>query len=297
MKELNTLDKNLDMISKALSLAFKLGVILGCSVFLSYCWRIGYFPRDVSVGDGLLFIMVAIAFGGIYLFFTLCLTNLGILLRPLWHGLQSTFQFALKLFNKVTNKNIEYRPFRVEQGRFENFVFAIFGLLFVWGFSQNNLKVFTTLMLSMWACAFMWSTHQQNSIEIRSIESKDDSSDDEKAKAERLRSHQLLLMIVIVSTPLFIGGVSDKLLDGAMRLANIRTEKAVVHIKEPYITYASESGVTGSKSNFGEKYTRIEDVIILFNGFGGNVVIKAKSGSNNYVNLTIPADHVYIIAR
>lgn len=297
MEELNTLDKKLDMISKALSLAFKLGVILGGAVFLSYCWRIEYFPRDVSVGDGLLFIMLAIAFGGIYLFFTLCLTNLEILLRQLWHGRKSVFHYALKLFNKVTNKNIEYKPFRIEQCGVSNCVFTVFGLLFVCGFSQNNLKIFTTLMLSTLVCAFMWSTHQQNSIEIRSIESKDDSSEDEKAKAERLRSHQLLWLIVIVSTPLFIGGVSDKLLDGAMRLANVRTEKAVVHIKEPYITYASESGVTGSKSNFGEKYTRIEDVNVLFNGFGGNVVIKAKSGSNNYVNLTIPADHVHIIAR
>lgn len=297
MDKLDTLYKKLDMISKALNLAFKLSVIIGGAVLLFYCWRIEYFPRDVSVGDGLLFIMVAIAFGGIYLFFTLCLTSLGIALKPLWHVLQSVFQFALKLLNKWNNRNIVYKPFRIEQGGKSNFVFAVFGLLFVLGFSLNNLEVFTTLMLSMWVCAFIWSTHQQNSIEIRSIESKDDSSEDEKAKAERLRSHQLLLLIVIISTPLFIGGVTGKLLDGAMRLANVRTEKAVVHIKEPYITYASESGVTGSKSNFGEKYTRIEDVIVLFNGFGGDVVIKAKSESNNYVNLTIPADHVYIIAH
>src|SRR5699024_10521964 len=87
VKKIEELDKKLDVLGKILSFSFKLGVLVGGSVLLFYCWKIGYFPQDASVGDGFLFIILAIAFGGVYLFFVMCLTSLGLLLRPVWHGL------------------------------------------------------------------------------------------------------------------------------------------------------------------------------------------------------------------
>ncbi|MBD2783996.1 hypothetical protein ID858_07990 [Xenorhabdus sp. DI] len=56
--------------------------------------------------------------------------------------------------------------------------------------------------------------------------------------------------------PLVIGGVSGKLLDGAMRLANVRTNATVEHIKEQYVKYATEYGLKGKKSDFGSEYAK-----------------------------------------
>ena len=127
MEKIEKLDKKLDVIGKILSLAFKLGVVVGGAVLLFYCWKIGYFPQDASVGDGLLFILLAIAFSGAYLFFVVCLTSLGLLLRPVWHGLQSLLVLLLKGYEKITGKTARYNTFAIENGGRELFVLHCLG--------------------------------------------------------------------------------------------------------------------------------------------------------------------------
>ena len=77
MEDIGKLDKKLDVLGKILSLTFKLGVVLGSAVLLFYCWRIGYFPQDVAIGDGLLFILLV---------FHLCCAN-GVMANTLWSAL------------------------------------------------------------------------------------------------------------------------------------------------------------------------------------------------------------------
>ena len=296
MKKIEELDKKLDVLGRILSSAFKLGVLIGGAVLLFYCWKIGYFPQDVSVGDGFLFILLAIAFGGVYLFFVMCLTSLGLSLRPVWHGLQRLFLLSLKGYEKITGKTASYTPFTIEKGGFELFIFAVFGLFFIWGFSLSDIKVLATLVLSVWGCALLWSTYQQNSREIDLLERGDSLTDDELKNLKRKADFQPFLLGGILVIPLLIGGVSGKLLDGAMRLANVRADTAIVHLKEPYVKYAAEYGIEGVQSNFGSEYSKFENTSILFNGFGKNIVIEVM-GSDGRVSLVIPSDHAYIVQR
>jgi hypothetical protein len=212
-------------------------------VLLFYCWGIGYFPRDISVGDGLLFILFAIAFGGVYMFFFMSLTSLGISLRPLWHGLQRLFLLLLKGYEKVTGKETNYTPFVIEKGGLELLVFAIFGLFFIWGFSLADIKVLSTLVMCTWGCALLWSSYQQNSREIDQLENKESVTEEETKRLARLNNFQPVALGIILVIPLLIGGVSGKLLDGAMRLANVRADTATIHIKEPYVKFAKINGV------------------------------------------------------
>ena len=296
MEKINKLDKKLDLLNKLLSLAFKLGVVVGGAVLLFYCWKIGYFPQDVSVGDGLLFILLAIAFGGVYLFFVVSLTSLGLSLRPVWHGLQKLFLLLLKAYERVSGRTASYTPFTIEKGGFELFIFAIFGLFFIWAFSFSDIKVLATLVLCVWGCALLWSTYQQNSREIDLLERRDNLADEDSKRLKRLVDFQPFLLGMILVVPLLIGGVSGKLLDGAMRLANVRADAAVVHVKEPYVKYAAEFGVKGQQSNFGSDYSKFEKTSILFNGFGKNIVIEVE-GKDGRATLVVPSDHAYIVQR
>ena len=296
MEEIDKLDKKLDVINNILSLAFKFGVVLGGAVLLFYCWKIGYFPQDVTVGDGLIFILLAVAFGGIYLFFVLCLTSLGILLRPIWHGLQNIFLWLLSVYEKATGNATNYTPFTIEKGGFELFIFAIFGLLFIWGFSSSDIRALATLAFCSWACALLWSSYQKNSREVSQLELKNSITDDESERLKHLTYVQSLVLGVVVVTPLLIGGVSGELLDGAMRLANVRTDSAVVHIKEPYVKHATEYGLKGKKSNFGNEYSKFEGASILFNGLGKNIVVEMR-GSNGNIMLVVPSDHAHVLQR
>ena len=77
------LEKNLNLLSACLSIAFKFGVFTGGSCVILYSLRIGHFPQDLSLGDGILFLMAAACFGIVYIFFTISLISLGMLISPL----------------------------------------------------------------------------------------------------------------------------------------------------------------------------------------------------------------------
>ncbi|CAI8721341.1 protein of unknown function [Methylocaldum szegediense] len=49
--DLKTIESQVDFASKLLSLAFKIGVLLGGACLLFYCYRLDYFPVGLSVGD------------------------------------------------------------------------------------------------------------------------------------------------------------------------------------------------------------------------------------------------------
>lgn len=294
MENINKLDTKIDFINKSLSLSFKLGVALGGAVLLCYCWEIGYFPQDVSVGDGLLFILLAVAFGGFYISFVFCLTSLGLVLRPIWHGLQYFLLLLLRICKKATGKSIKYTPFTIEKVGPVYLIFAFIGLFFVLGFGRSNATSLATLVLCAGVGALLWSFYQQNSREIIQLENKEDITNGESTRLKILYDIQVASPALILLMPLLIGGISGKLLDGAMRLANIRTDAAVVHIKEPYTKYAEEHGLNGNKSNFGDDYAKFDNVSILFNGIGKNIVIEMK-GSDRIFSMVIPSDDVHII--
>ena len=153
-----------------------------------------------------------------------------------------------------------------------------------------------TLVLCVWGCALIWSTYQQNSHEIDLLERRDNLVDEESNRLKRMADFQPFLLGVILVVPLLIGGVSEKLLDGAMRLVNVRDDAVVVHLKEPYVKYAAEYGLKGEQSNFGSEYAKFENATILFNGFGKNIVVEALVAERR-VSLVIPSDHVYIVHR
>ena len=296
MYNLEDLDKKLEIANKALSLGLKFGIMIGGAVLLSYCWNIGYFPQDVSVGDGLLFIMLAIAFGGVYFLFVVGLTCLGLTLRPIWHGGQEAYVWLLNKYNWAFRKNRQYDRFTIIEAGAEHLIFALFGLIFVFGFGSLDLIVVGSLALVIFGCALMWSTHQRNESIIIDIEKRKDATEEEKSRAFYLKKHQKFLLLVLMVIPLLFGGASAKLVDGAMRLSNIRAEKVTLHIKEPYQKYASEYGLKGAQSAFGEDYEKFEDISILFNGFGKNAVI-THNEIRHAANLVIPSDHIIVIKR
>ncbi|KGJ96613.1 hypothetical protein [Pseudoalteromonas sp. ND6B] len=296
MSSLEILDKQLDIANKALSLVFKTGLTIGGSVLLVYCWRIGYFPRDVSIGDGLLFLMLAIAFGGVYLLFTVSLTSLGITLRPIWNVIYLVFSFVIKIYNKFSGKKTPIPKLNIITAKAEHFVFALFGLLFVLGFGSFDIKVVGSLIVAVFSCAYLWSVHQGSGNEILDIESKENLTGTDNKRILSLKKHQKILVTVIFFIPLLFGGVSGKLLDGAMRLSNVKEDKVTVHIKQPYIKYVEAHNIKAKTSSLGDDYGTFENMNILFNGFGKNAVL-IQNGIEKPINIIIPNDHLIVIQR
>ena len=73
--QIENIDKQLDLISKIIKIALQLGVGIGALIILIYSGRVGYYPTGLTIGDGLLFIAVALSFGfsySIVVFFLFC---------------------------------------------------------------------------------------------------------------------------------------------------------------------------------------------------------------------------------
>ncbi len=287
----------LELAEKILGIATKLCVFVGSIVLLSYCWSIKYFPKDISVGDGLLFIFVAVGFGAVYLIFAISITSFGILLRPVWHLFQKIGIWIGRIFCKVQRKTFTYSPFEMRPGGIEYFALALFGLLIVIDLSIKNVYSLPPLLLASFGCALLWNSSQSNDRIIDELSRISSPSEEEKNKLQKLRKTQPYLPIFVVAIALMVGGVYGDLAVRAMKVLHIRKDVATVHIKKPYSTLASESGANGLNSNFGEEYLRYPDSAVLLDGFGSKVVVSLKMSNGKTAQISIPSDHIMIIDR
>lgn len=291
---MNIANDRIQLGRNVLSFIFSVGLALGGIVFVLYCLKIGYFPQDISFGDGVLFIFLAITFGFLYLSLVLWLTSIGLIARPVLHILQKAYMLLRRIKTKITGNTSEYIPFTIEAPIAPLYAYAVAGLFFFFDFNHFNLYAFALLMICAFLCALMWSTYLQNHREIKELIEKDALNEEESLRLKQKKELQPAFISAVFLTPLIISGITGKLLDAAMRMSNLRIDSAVVHIKEPYATYMNESGVDGEKSKFGSDYYKYSDVNILFRGIGKYIVVEKNNGKNE-IPLTIPADSIFIL--
>lgn len=291
---MNLSNDRVQLASNFLSLFFKSGLALGGVVFISCCLKIGYFPQDASFGDSVIFIFLAITFSLLYSFFVYCLTNLGIAARPFWYALLKIGTLVITGFNKITGKNVQPFSFTIEKADTPVYVAAAFGLFFVVLLSHFTLKILLPLICCSWLCALIWSLSLEKYRDATMLQQKDDLASEDRKKLKELKKTQLFLLFFIFLIPLTMGGVTGKFLDGAMRFANLRTDSVAVHIKAPYTTFMAENGLSGKASNFGNDYLEYNDVTVLLQSIGKNVVIEKNNGKSD-ITLPIPADNIFIV--
>ena len=92
--------------------------------------------------------------------------------------------------------------------------------------------------------------------------------------------------------PLLLGGVSGQLIDGAMRMAQIRVEHATVYVKAPY-NFLMPDVLTAKGVKAPDGYKPYADITVLFKGFGDTTVIAFKEGERQH-QLTVPNDQIIV---
>lgn len=234
----SSLEKNIESVSKIAATASKFGILFGGICIITYSLRINHFPQDISVGDGLLFLMAAACFGVIYIFFTASLVSLGIALSPAIRAVFNVFFWGVNLFRKRKAEPAHtFAPFQ-----WSAVLFALFSVFLILALgSQDSTAYWNLPMLSVGLYLF-YSVYVSSGNKIKKIEAVKNTvlHTDEKENVvrlgdpEKLRRGQLFSLATILVLPLFFGGVSGQLLDAAMRAAHVRVEKPVIYVKEPY---------------------------------------------------------------
>lgn len=294
-----SLEQNLESVSKIVTAASKLGVLVGGACVLGYSLKIDHFPQDLSVGDGLLFLMAAACFGVIYVFFIASLVALGITASPI---IQVTFKFVawgITLFSKQKiEPTHELAPFE-----WSSFLFALFSVIIILALGNRDSNAYWKLPLLSVVLYLFYSIYRSCGKKIRTIEQITNSALHTKEKeniaqvgdVENLRKVQLFSLATILIIPLVLGGVSGQLLDAAMRAAHVRIEKSVIYVKEPYSSLLPKS-VAAPNQNTPKDYTAFDKATVLFTGFGKTTVISFLDGSATR-KLEIPTDHIIVVTR
>lgn len=296
---ISSLEKNIESVSKLATTASKFGVLVGGVSVIAYSLRIDHFPQDLSVGDGLLFVMAAACFGVVYTFFVASLVSLGIAFSP---AIRIVFKLVLwvgALFNKpIPEPKHAFAPFE-----WTAILFALFSLIIILALGRENSMVYWSLPLLSLGLYFFYSVYVSSGNKIKKIEAVKNSVVHTSEKENvgqlgdpgKLRRGQLFSLATILIMPLLVGGVSGQLLDAAMRVAHVRIEKANIYVKEPYSSLLPNTLVSKSLRT-PKEYVAYEGAIVLFKGFGKTTVISFSDGSMTR-KLEIPNDQIIIDIR
>jgi hypothetical protein len=275
------MDKNIDLITKVLSLASKIAILIGGACVFVYSVSINHFPRELSVGDGVLFIFAAACFGLFYSCFAACLVAFGVCISPV---LKVIVKSSLWVMNRKRKNSLEpihpLAPFE-----WSAVVPAILAFILIIGFGHQDSSAYWTLPLVSIALYVFYSIYVSSTFKLRKIEIEKMSvvvleesfAKDAKNDPDRLRKNQMFCMALILIIPLLFSGVSGHLIEAAMRFAHVRVDKPVLYIKAPYakiipMTYISRD------QDVPSEFTKFKDVTVLFKGFGKTTVISFKDG-------------------
>lgn len=288
---------SIDLLSRAFSFLFKVGLLLGGSCLILYCYRLNYFPAGLSVGDGFLLIALAASFGFVYGLFVVSLSALGLWFTPILRSIQNlVFWLRRRCKKSVAGEHLDLvRP------DMNALVFGGVGVLFILVLAQVEPSAAWTLPATAFVLGIVLATYQRAAARLAQISFEEAmdiiipprSPQLMRPDKERLRIVRFLSPIAIFTLPLLVGGVSGVLLDSAMHLAKIKKDASHVMLKEPYSQFVPEQ-LKADKWVSVADYTTFESVDVVFSGVGQKTVIEFQAG-DGYQRLAVPNDEIIVI--
>lgn len=292
----SSFEQIVESFSKVSTLATKLGLLVGGICVFTYSLRINHFPQDISIGDGLLLLLAAACFGVIYIFIIACLISLGIVISPI---IRRIVNLCIKFINRFRKSKLQqshpWAPFE-----WEALLFSLFAVILICLLGQQNPNAYWSLPSIAVVLYIFYSLYVSCGNKLKQIENLKSSNVHtlEKENITQLGNPEILQKArfacvgTIFFVPLLLGGVSGELLDSAMRAAQVRIDKSVIYVKEPYSSLISDSAASEAILT-PKDYKAFDKVTILFKGFGKTTVISFKDGEK-VRNLEIPNDQLIV---
>jgi len=293
---ISSLESTAESLLKLIGAALKFSIGLGSACVIIYALRVGHFPQGLTLGDGLLFLLAASCFGIVYAMFVGCMISLGICLSIVTRPL---FNFTYEYIKKKTrsSKKIAYELAPFHCGAIP---FAVLAILLIWGFGRHDNVAYWNLPLLSVALYILYSVVKASGTQYRGherllntvIETLEKDSLQRSGDAGKAKTAYLVCLSSIMLLPLLVGGVSGQLMDGAMRIAQVRIEHATIYVKAPYNALLPDE-LTIKKTKVPEGYKAYTGVTVQFRGFGNTTVI-LFSDEDFKRQLDIPNDQIIV---
>lgn len=293
---ISSFESMIESLLKLASAALKFSIALGSACVIIYALRIGHFPQGLTLGDGLLFLLAASCFGIVYAVFVGCLVSLGICLSVIT---RPVLNFIFKLIKK-RKKSAKQPAHALACFHWGATPLAALGILLILGLGQQDtaaywnlpcLSVFLYLLYSAVKSAGSKYRRHEWLLNTR-IETPEKNELINSGEAGKAKNTYLSCISMIMLTPLLMGGVSGQLVDGAMRLAQVRIEAPTIYVKAPYDALIPEV-LTAYETKTPENYIAYMGTTVQFRGFGNSTVITFQDGERRR-QLVIPNDHIIV---
>ena len=284
-------ERQIDTITKALSLSAKIGLLIGGVSIVSYLLINGHYPQGVSIGDGLLFLVAAFCFGVVCLYFSVSVTAAGILLSPI---LIPLINLVLWVRKKIGIQN-NGPAFALQKINVISVVFGICGIALIYFLARRNYIEHAPLMLLPVFQYLMFSALRDQHKSLLTAPSQSrmptfcaSQEGDIQVDLKLVRKNRFVLACVILIIPIIMGGVTSDLLKVAMTLAKVRIDNTTVLVKAPYSSMLPNAAVSNV-----EGFKTFEGVTVIFRGVGNSTLIEIRT-ADTATRLDIPNDSIII---
>ncbi|MEZ8321693.1 hypothetical protein [Vibrio splendidus] len=285
-----------DSMTKGLTLAFKVSTAFGVTIALYYCFSLSYYPKGLTLGDGIFFVALSLVFGFIYLAFTLMLVSVGALLNKPFRVLIWLLSMVNNIILRVKRQPPKYIKIDFPSLSIEKLIFSLFGLLLVASnFSdfKSAIRILSTVIL----VAIMYATIFKNLEILSKIKYKQEKTVREANLQREISGKTPKLIVMLLITPLLLGGIGDNVINASMSLTKVKSNNVVIHVKEPYTTLLSEYGIDGKDSNFGKDYKKYVSANILFDYVGVNTILSVPINDDGKIHkiVSIPSKEIFVV--
>ncbi|MCD2453175.1 hypothetical protein GO003_022590 [Methylicorpusculum oleiharenae] len=273
----------------------EVGGPLGAVIVLSYCFKIGYFPQGMTVGDTLSFVIVALMYGFLFALISLSLFSVG---KLILHLIGALLGFVLKdraasVWHHIT-VICGFIPL------LPTLIFALIGVLYIAMYWKDKGPSAIWLAVPVLILLFLVGGYVimdrklasegerlKNFVEIVGGEKRIES----EARLKRLKVLRALFVWIIILWPIILGLISEPFINGAIRLSHLRIDEAEVYVKQPYCEIATVYFAKAKQSE-SEKFCKFTGMAVLFHGIGTNTLLATMSDQDNY--LAVPSKEVVV---
>jgi len=273
-----------------------IAALLGGFVVVVYCMKIQFYPSGLTITDTLFFIWTAILFGFIYSLFLMINIVAANFVVHLFAPL------ANKVINKKYNKKIDFFPVPNDY-----IIILIYGILVFLSVIIIYLSLgisISTLVLVLFFLGFLYVVLSNLKI-----------SGGDKLSVLGVNGKPIknlnyvpkvvvdIILIASIGIPMFVSansGAWGKFTNKTFEIMGVRRSHAVLVLEKVIYRIIKEEAIK-NKIDFIDdkncrKYCILENVTVLFNGVGKNILIRIGNENNNF-EMIVPESAIKSIIR
>lgn len=277
----------------------KLSLGIGLLVITIYFMRINYFPTDLSVGDGLVFIFVSLK---LFILFMLFITshyslgkNIKILSLLIWRVM--VFLKNILLHRRVVSR-LDFRVdplkniiFFIVSIILIIFIFYFYDGIFSLGLNQSIVNIGVFII----SCYFITWVVDKIVHDLKYP----DSTEPVNFRNEKIFIKLLVIILIVLGYSFFFQtSKENRFLSFSSSLVREQNnKKTIVYVKKDYKDFFPDKSVVDAKGD----YIPLHNVEVVLRGIGKNAILQYKvKSSNNKLEkqkIEIPNDALLIVKK